>query len=64
MSPSPNNWYAFSTISKFVMTRGIMGFDENGEPKLVVILGLIRMFFLFLYLASDLIKSLGEFLEE
>ena len=41
-----------------------MGFDENGEPKLVVILGLIRMFFLFLCLASDLIESLGEFLEE
>jgi len=29
------------------MTRGIMGFDENGEPKFIVILGLIRMFFCF-----------------
>ena len=49
MTPYPNNWYAFSTISKFVMTRGIMGFAEDGEPKFIVVVGLIRVIFVSLF---------------
>jgi len=29
------------------MARGIIGFDIDGEPKLIVILGLVRMIFCF-----------------